>query len=459
MTDMAGKIGQIVKTAAFVLCVMMLLECASAGFVWADTENEEDIKADTMQVELQEPEASSDELSEEIADMDDEAGSDLQAEPGDNTGESGEPEPLNGWIETDGGRMYYVDGIAQTGMLEIDGAKYYFDDSGIMQTGMQSIGGKKYYFDENGVMQTGFADISGKRYCFGDDGVMKTGMSEYGGSWYYFSGKGVMKTGWKTISKKKYYFDPGTGKRQSGKKTISGAVYYFSKSGVMKTGWLKVSGKKYYHDPDSGKRIFGAKKIGKYYYYFKGKNGVMKTGWLKLKGKTYYYDSKGRKRFGEIKVNGKTYYLHLKTGARMSKGSYYLYKPVWNKSSRTKYLVYVNKKSRYVTVYKGSIRNWTVVKRFRCSIGKPSTPTPSGTYRMSSKVLHFGESKGYSVWYASGFIGTTYLMHSVVCYRGTKRVSDGRLGQAISHGCVRMAMGNAKWIYNNVPRGTTVYIK
>lgn len=456
---MAVKLGQLIKSAAVVLCAVMMLECASAGFVWAEAEEP---KAENIQSNVAADEEDVDwnlqeepDLTIDSSDTSIEGSSDISL----NEDTPEDPEPLNGWVDTEEGRMYVVDDVALTGFQEVDGCRYYFDQSGIMQTGLVKVDGNTYYFGDDGIMQTGMAEIGGKRYYFNDEGVMQTGMVQVEKSWYYFNKKGVMQTGWKTIKKKKYYFDPESGIRQRGKKTIDGAVYYFDKDGVMATGWLKVKGKKYYHDPKTGVRIFKSKKIGKYYYYFKPKSGIMKTGWLKLKGKSYYYDSKGRKRFGVIKVKGKTYYLNLKTGAKMSKGSYYLYKPVWNKSSRTRYLIYVDKKKRYVTVYKGKIRNWTVVKRFRCSIGKPSTPTPSGTYHISSKVSHFGESKGYSVWYASGFIGTTYLIHSVVCYRGTKRVSDGRLGMAISHGCIRVAMGNAKWIYNHVGGGTTVYIK
>lgn len=454
-------ITRLMKSAAAVICAVMMVECVSAGFVWADTgeaeaagTNTEPVAEETVEADARGAEA----VAEETAP---EEGKNFDAEKEEMSlqDEQGDPEILNGWVDTDAGRMYYVDGEALTGIQEIDGQKYYFDESGVMQTGLRKINGKQYFFGDNGVMQTGFQDIKGKRYCFGDDGVMLTGMSKYDGSWYYFSDKGVMKTGWKTLKKKKYYFDPETGERQQGKKKIGKYVYYFKpKTGVMATGWLKVEGKKYYH-LDNGRRVFGSKKLGKYYYYFKPKSGVMTTGWLKVKGKRYYYDSKGHKCFGTKKIKGKTYYLHPKTGARISKGSYYLYKPIWNKSSRTKYLIYVNKGSRYVTVYRGSVRNWTVVRRMRCSIGKPSTPTPSGTYRVSSKVSHFGESKGYSVWYATGFIGTSYLLHSVVCYRGTKRVSDGRLGKAISHGCVRMSMGSALWMYRTVPRGSTVYIR
>lgn len=38
------------------------------------------------------------------------------------------------------------------------------------------------------------------------------------------------------------------------------------------------------------------------------------------------------------------------------------------------------------------------------------------------------------------------------------KVKDGRLGMRLSHGCVRLAIENAKWIYDNIPSGTTVII-
>ena len=305
-------------------------------------------------------------------------------------------------------------------------------------------------------VKNGWITENGKRYYY-VDGTALTGMQKIEKAWYYFLSDGAMVTGWKTISESRYYFDPETGKRQHGKETINGYVYFFDEEGKMHTGWLKKSGKRFYHTK-KGKRVFGGKKIGKYKYYFSKKTGAMKKGWLKLKGKRYYYNKKGHKLFGVQKIGGKTYYLNLTTGARMPKGKYFLYKKIWYKSSRTKYLVYVDKKGKYVNVYKGKAKHWTLKKRVRCSIGAPGTPTPSGTFRMCSKVYHFGEGKGYTCWYASGFIGTTYLMHAVVCYRGTKTPSDGRLGLAISHGCVRMKMSNAKWIYDNVPIGTTVLI-
>ena len=33
-----------------------------------------------------------------------------------------------------------------------------------------------------------------------------------------------------------------------------------------------------------------------------------------------------------------------------------------------------------------------------------------------------------------------------------------RVGIPLSHGCVRLEIGNAKWIYDNIPSGTHVVV-
>ena len=35
---------------------------------------------------------------------------------------------------------------------------------------------------------------------------------------------------------------------------------------------------------------------------------------------------------------------------------------------------------------------------------------------------------------------------------------DGGVGMQLSHGCVRLPIENAKWIYGNIPNGTKVVV-
>ncbi|MBQ9593784.1 MAG: L,D-transpeptidase family protein, partial [Lachnospiraceae bacterium] len=49
-----------------------------------------------------------------------------------------------------------------------------------------------------------------------------------------------------------------------------------------------------------------------------------------------------------------------------------------------------------------------------------------------------------------------YRFHSVLYDKNDGRLRDGRLGRNLSLGCVRLAIENAKWIYDNVPERSKV---
>ena len=52
-----------------------------------------------------------------------------------------------------------------------------------------------------------------------------------------------------------------------------------------------------------------------------------------------------------------------------------------------------------------------------------------------------------------------YLFHSVLYEPGSMTdIQDGRLGINASAGCVRLSIGNAKWIYDNIPSSTKVVV-
>lgn len=127
-----------------------------------------------------------------------------------------------------------------------------------------------------------------------------------------------------------------------------------------------------------------------------------------------------------------------------------------NLSSTTKYLIWVDTNNFQVNIFSGSKNNWKLIKNYICSIGKPSTPTPLGTFKVGAKGFSFGENHGYICYYYTQFKGN-YLFHSII-YNLDNTVRDGRLGYKISNGCIRLAKVNAKWIYDNIPYGTTVFI-
>lgn len=127
-----------------------------------------------------------------------------------------------------------------------------------------------------------------------------------------------------------------------------------------------------------------------------------------------------------------------------------------NLSSNTNFLIWVDTKNFQVNVFNFSKEKWIFNRKYICSIGKPSTPTPKGLFKVGAKGYSFGENHGYICYYYTQFLGN-YLFHSIL-YNLDNTIRDDRLGYKISNGCIRLAKDNAFWIYKNIPYGTTVYI-
>lgn len=123
------------------------------------------------------------------------------------------------------------------------------------------------------------------------------------------------------------------------------------------------------------------------------------------------------------------------------------------------YLLEVNLTQNAVTVYaKDENGKYTVPERaFLCSVGGA---TPAGTFRTSDKYTWralFGNVYGQYATRITGHI----LFHSIPYLKMNDKGSleyqeYGKLGTSVSMGCVRLTAADAKWIYDNCPRGTTV---
>ena len=102
-----------------------------------------------------------------------------------------------------------------------------------------------------------------------------------------------------------------------------------------------------------------------------------------------------------------------------------------------------------------------VVENFLCSTGKKGDDTPLGNFTVTDRGYSFyTPSVKEGAYYWVRFHGT-FLFHSVPFDENRKMEPEeaAKLGEPASHGCVRTAMENAKWIYDNIPKGTKVVVE
>jgi len=115
----------------------------------------------------------------------------------------------------------------------------------------------------------------------------------------------------------------------------------------------------------------------------------------------------------------------------------------------------INRKQNVVMVYSGDHR---LIKTFLCSAG---IMTPMGTFYTSDKY-EWRELYGKVYGQYSTRITGHILFHSVPYYKKDKSTLEyfeyNKLGVLTSMGCIRLTVEDAKWIYDNMPKGTKVII-
>jgi lipoprotein-anchoring transpeptidase ErfK/SrfK len=100
-----------------------------------------------------------------------------------------------------------------------------------------------------------------------------------------------------------------------------------------------------------------------------------------------------------------------------------------------------------------------VWKEFTVSTGKASMPTPTGTFTVTNKVKK-AWSKTYKLWMPfwlglnRGGIG----IHELPVWPSGYREGANHLGKPVSHGCVRLGIGPAQYLFERVDVGLQVFI-
>lgn len=135
-------------------------------------------------------------------------------------------------------------------------------------------------------------------------------------------------------------------------------------------------------------------------------------------------------------------------------------KNFWMKVSISKNRVYLYDDNHVIYTMYCSAGQYRTNKK----TGKKKSMTPTGTFHIQSEHgQHFynaDEKEGgnyYTSWHDHG----SYLFHSVPVDSHNHYIKKeaAKLGKSTaSHGCVRLSIPDAKWIYQNVPVGTKVVV-
>ena len=338
------------------------------------------------------------------------------------------------------------------GLNEIEGELYYFKNNRIdtSYTGLAQYGNEWYYI-ENGKVNWNYTGLAqrGIEWFYIENGKLNwnhSGIVEYNNQWFYVV-KGRLDWNY-------------TGLGQSGND------WYYIVGGRVNWGYtgLVQKGNEWFYI-ENGKLDWSytglVQKGNEWFFVREGRLDWNYTGLACYKD-AYYYVKNGRLDWsysGYAQIDGQGEYYEVRNGRMVGGPLAKMQSVANNQASSTNYIMIVDRSTHRVGVFKGRKNSWTNVKYYKCCVGKPSTPTISGTYTVGSKGKYFDTGTKGRCWYYTQISGN-YLFHSVIYDRqnSPKKIIDNSMDAAVSHGCVRLDLENAKWIYDNIPKNTKVII-
>ena len=166
-------------------------------------------------------------------------------------------------------------------------------------------------------------------------------------------------------------------------------------------------------------------------------------------GGRYIFDYKGHTYFVKRYSVGGQSYAQLNTDKTYTKTEAENFVNGRGLKSNTNTLIWVNTFTQKLYLFKGSKGRWKLYKGpWDVCTGKAKTPTATGLTRVKSKSRGCHEPFPQTPWWC---VCGQFSIHGKAPYYPA-------MGQPASNGCVRNWTPNAKWMYDNVPVGTAVFI-
>lgn len=114
----------------------------------------------------------------------------------------------------------------------------------------------------------------------------------------------------------------------------------------------------------------------------------------------------------------------------------------------------VNTGAQMVDYFLGGVKMGT----FKVSSGKASMPTPKGHFKIINKAKKAWSSYGLWMPFWMGMGTGKFGFHELPVWPNGYREGENHLGRPVSHGCVRLGVGAAKFLYEWANVGTPVFI-
>jgi len=130
------------------------------------------------------------------------------------------------------------------------------------------------------------------------------------------------------------------------------------------------------------------------------------------------------------------------------------YNPLVGNRAKLGKRIEVNTGAQELSYFLGGVRMGT----FPVSTGKPSMPTPRGYFEIDHKSprawSHWGLWMPYWLSLKNGYFG----IHELPEWPDGSKEGTDHLGKPVSHGCIRLGVGPAEFLYNWADIGTPVFI-
>ncbi len=288
-----------------------------------------------------------------------------------------------GFLTTDAGTYYLVDGISQTGLLLIDGKYYYFTNAFTAKSGLENITEAK----NNGLLPAGY-------YLFGDDFAMVDGK--------FATWAGAER--WIVLGQPCF----------AGVMQDENGIYYIGSNAMIKNGLVTVANGKGNGILEDGTYLFGED------------NYLTDNAFGYWQGNYVYFQDGQPYAAGPVEVAGKKYYI--RSNCQSAKGTYYVSSAKANDVLSEGYYLFDEETGALVD---GEFGQWQGKERYI----KNGQPYYAGVIEYEGNLIYIGSDctkktgvNYISETYANGKVPAGYYLfdeNGVIVWEGFGVWSDG----------------------------------